>query len=652
MPDHPTPDVPTADQLANLCDGFRAAYQQGQNPRLEDWLDRIDEGERPRLLSALLKIELDYRQHAGEQPASEDYTARFPALVDEIERVFAERQVAAPAAYDPFGSTGIYEDEDTQAEPVKRPEWIGRYRVEKVLGSGRFGCVYLAYDEKLKRPVAIKVPHPHLVPSSAEAQPYLAEAQKVAGLDHPHLVPVYDVGSSSEFPLYIVSKPVEGENLSQRLERGSLSFEESAQVIADLAEALHVAHQNGLVHRDVKPANVLIDNNGNPLLTDFGLALHEAEQPSRRDEVSGSPAYMAPEQTEGKSHYLDGRTDVWALGVMLYEMLTGRRPFRESTVSELFEEIRHREPKPPRMINPEIPPRLEEITLRCLRKSVAERYRTAADLAEDLRAWQTGADRPRKPWLVAGGALLLVVLGLVGLFGRTWWANEKQLALQPTNHETRSPSIANATAPRRQPLSGSLDVRIWNPEVPGRRGLSLRDGDALPLRNGDQLRIEGQTNQPAYLYLIWVGSDGKAQPLVPWQPGTWKLLREKEEPTQRIASPPVADQGWRLTGGPGMESVFLLGRDKPLSPAVSALLQDTLEQLPAFPAKTPQDLVWLSGQEVIAVAGSRGGLRALELSDSEDIDDPLLKAQALVQEKLKPHFPWIQAVTFASRPEG
>jgi eukaryotic-like serine/threonine-protein kinase len=329
----------------------------------------------------------------------------------------------ARAMNDPDG-TGLYHPEDTsetggaEATPFAAPPHIGRYRVERLLGHGGFGQVYLARDEQLERLVAIKVPHARLVLQVAQAEVYLNEARAVANLDHPHIVPVHDVGSTPQFPCYIVSKYIDGTDLARHLKQARLSLHAAVELVAQVAEAVHHAHQHGLVHRDIKPSNILLDRAGRPFVTDFGLALRERDV-GKGPRFAGTPAYMSPEQARGEGHRVDGRSDIFSLGAVFYELLVGRQPFRGDSKSELRAQVATCELRAPRQHDAAIPKELERICLKALAKRAAERYATAHDLAADLL--HVLAARQIEP--SAAALALTPPLSSVSLRSGTSWAS-------------------------------------------------------------------------------------------------------------------------------------------------------------------------------------------------------------------------------------
>ena len=366
------------------CDRFDAAWQAGERPRIEDYLGETPEPERSRLLAGLLRIELFHRRNNGEPVARNEYCQRFPQHAELVDAAFAEKR-SDPGGQAPSSDQQVETGPElAPAEEPLQPLRLGRYRVAARLGAGGFGVVYRGYDEELYRDVAIKVPHRRQVSAPKDVETYLAEARVLASLDHPHIVPVYDVGRTPDGLCYVVSKFIEGSDLAKKIKAAPLPVAEAAELIATIAEALHYAHRKGLVHRDVKPANILIDTGGKPYVADFGLALKEQDF-GKKAGFLGTPAYASPEQARGEGHRVDGRADIFSLGVVLYELLTGRRPFRADSAKELLEQIATVEPRPPRQVDDTIPKELERICLKALSKRASERYTTARDMADDLR---------------------------------------------------------------------------------------------------------------------------------------------------------------------------------------------------------------------------------------------------------------------------
>jgi len=287
--------------------------------------------------------------------------------------------------------TGEPQKAPPPADSISVPTTLGRYEVRRRLGAGGFGAVYLGHDTQLDRPVAIKMlragsGHP------AGAELCRQEARRLASLRHPGIVAVHDIGVH-QGQMYIVSDYVEGPDLHSWMRDHRASWSESARIAAAVSDALSHAHARRVVHRDVKPANIILADGQTPVLVDFGLALSEADAGGGdRNLVCGTPHYMSPEQAGGVAHRIDGRTDIYSLGVVLYELLTGRVPFRTTDLVELLRQVRDDEPQPPRQLVRDIPPDLERACLKALAKQQQDRYSTAGDFADDLqRVFQTPA---------------------------------------------------------------------------------------------------------------------------------------------------------------------------------------------------------------------------------------------------------------------
>jgi serine/threonine protein kinase len=329
----------------------------------------------------------------GKNPSVEEFARRYPEQAAEIREMLPALVLMEEAKA----------EDDSPGPGESAPRQIGRYRVERLLGKGGFGLAYLANDDQLQRPVAIKMPHDRLVAQATDAEAYLTEARAVATLDHPNIVPVHDVGSTEDCPLFIVSRYIDGTDLATRLRRSRLSLNEAVELVATVADALHHAHRQGLVHRDIKPGNLLFDRREKPFVADFGLALRERDV-GKGSRLAGTPACMSPEQARGEGHRVDGRSDIFSLGAVFYELLAGRQPFQADSPAELLELVTNHEPRPLRQIDEAIPKELERICFKALSKRVSERYMTAKDMADDLRhflaeetspgAWSLGKSSP------------------------------------------------------------------------------------------------------------------------------------------------------------------------------------------------------------------------------------------------------------------
>jgi serine/threonine protein kinase len=388
-------------RVDEACDRFEAAWKAGQLPRIEDYLADVPEADRALLFRELLELEIELRREGGERPTAEEYHGRFAEYVELIHAVFAnpprDAESGPPGSSElatiphtpPTHSSVVGSDAPLPSGSSPLPEQIGRYKVVRPLGGGTYGDVYLAHDAEMDRQVAIKVPSARLLATKRAREEFLREARNVARLQHEAIVRAYDFGQEADGRCYIVYEFVEGESLAERIKPERISGdpllpEEAARIVAKVAEALHYAHSQEVFHRDIKPANILLNRQGKPKLTDFGLAVHEQDLASQRSILAGTLPYMSPEQVLSKGHHIDGRTDIYSLGVVFYELLCGRRPFEAKTKDKQEDQILHREAKPPRQIKDSIPPELERICLRALSKRINDRYTTAIDMAEEL----------------------------------------------------------------------------------------------------------------------------------------------------------------------------------------------------------------------------------------------------------------------------
>ena len=342
---------------------------------------------------ALVVSNLADRVQRGEQVALEDECRANPDFAQDLRELWGAIVVAQAAgshsrAGEPPTIPARSSTNEFPSGELSLPARFGDYELLEELGRGGMGVVYRARQISLGREVALKMILRGQLASNADRERFEAEARAAARLDHPGIVPVYEVGEIDGRP-YFTMKFIGGTTLAQQLADGPLPPRGAATLLARVARAIDFAHQRGVLHRDLKPSNILLDSAGLPHVTDFGLAKQIADAASltRTGAVLGTPAYMAPEQAAGARGQVGPHSDVYSLGVILYAMLTGRPPFQAASPVDTVLMVLEQDPVPPRMLNPKADRDLEMIALRCLQKPTDLRYATAAALAKDLEAF-------------------------------------------------------------------------------------------------------------------------------------------------------------------------------------------------------------------------------------------------------------------------
>ncbi|HUE69534.1 MAG TPA: serine/threonine-protein kinase [Pirellulaceae bacterium] len=342
---------------------------------------------------ALLVSDLADRVQRGEEVTLEEECRKSPEFASDLRELWGAIVVAQAAgshsrAGEPPTIAGKGATYDFPSGELTLPARFGEYELLEELGRGGMGVVYRARQISLGREVALKMILRGQLASKADRERFEAEARAAAKLDHSGIVPVYEVGEIDARP-YFTMKYISGTTLAQRLADGPMQPRESALLLSAVARAVDFAHQRGILHRDLKPSNILLDDDGRPHVTDFGLAKQVADAASltRTGAILGTPAYMAPEQAAGARGQVGPHSDVYSLGVILYAMLTGRPPFQAASPVDTVLMVLEQDPVPPRLLNPKADRDLEMIALRCLQKPTDLRYPTAAALAKDLEAY-------------------------------------------------------------------------------------------------------------------------------------------------------------------------------------------------------------------------------------------------------------------------
>ena len=528
-------------------------------------------------------------------------------------------------------SRGADQSPDLQA-PLQQIDAIGKYRVIELLDMGGQAVVYRAVHPTLPgKELAIKLSRWPITDEKGVSDRLEREGKLLARLDHPALVRVYDLGLH-ENHVFVAVDLIRGRTLDQHVEAQPLSSRDAAMLVAKVARGAAHAHELGIVHQDIKPRNIVVDDKGEPHLIDFGLALLRYSSdgtPPPPGEISGTAPYMAPEQACGKA---DQRSDVFALGAVLYALLVGSPPFDAPTPGQSLERARRCDFDRQALRRPGVSRSLARICLKAMEADPVKRYSTAAQLADDLLRF-VNRTITRK-W---GAVLGLLLLALVGI-GSWIWSS----ASRDNRNQQAGPATVGQSA-----LSGNIIVFVWNPQDKARRGIPLSSFRGLPLKAGDQVRLDVQLNRPAYLYIVWIDTEGSVYPVYPWRNGHWLDRPPEELPRQRLGLPEAVDVGWPIAGPAGTETVMLLARETPLSKDSDLSL--LLAGLPRQGMVPTQAMVSFDrgAIDVDALAHDRRP----QFSKPQPLHDSVLETQRLVAEKLSPHFSLIRSVSFPNQGE-
>jgi WD40 repeat protein/serine/threonine protein kinase len=391
-----------------LCDRFEAAWKEvsrgGARPNLATFIQ--DGSADPELVRELIALDLYYRRRCGEQPSPGDY-ATFGQSLDEAcfsgdgaERAsLMTKSTPGPTENERYGAAQL------QSGYGPLPRIFGAYELVEEIARGGMGVVFKARQRRPQRLIALKMILSGQLASAAEVDRFRTEAEAVARLEHAHIVPIYEVGEV-DGQHYFTMRLIEGGSLSRLTRRLKASPRAAARLLLQVAEAVQYAHSKAILHRDLKPANILVEGNSDgpveelvSFVTDFGLAkrLEDDSPQTRSNALVGTPAYMAPEQAAGQIHNISTATDVYGLGAILYELITGQPPFARTNVSNLLHSVQHDDPVPVCSLNPSVPADLETICLKCLQKEPFKRYSSAADFAADLRRFLAGEPINARP---------------------------------------------------------------------------------------------------------------------------------------------------------------------------------------------------------------------------------------------------------------
>ena len=399
---------------SEYLDQFISSWRSLQEPRIENFQRRLREGDGcndvflTRLLVELVEADFRLRMEAGERPHESEYASRFPEAADSIAARLAatvdvvpdglSTKTGAPPSQLGAAQLQIQSDRERNPAALQHGSRFGDYEIIDEIARGGMGVVYKARQIKLNRTVAVKMILSGQLASEADVKRFYSEAESAAKLDHPGIVPIFEVGQHAG-QHYFSMGFVDGESLSARIARGPLSPRDAAELTKKITEAVAYAHEQGIIHRDLKPHNVLLTVDGEPKVTDFGLAAQvEGEHElTTTGQILGTPGYMPPEQAQGRINDIGPESDLYSLGGVLYCLLTGRPPFQMPTMLETIKHVIESPPVSPRSLNPAIDRDLETICLKCLEKDKVNRFRSARDLTDELQRYLNGEPIRSRP---------------------------------------------------------------------------------------------------------------------------------------------------------------------------------------------------------------------------------------------------------------
>ncbi len=538
-------------------DSSNSAYRPlPSRPRLADYVERFPAlGPVAQLPTQLVVHEYILRRSKGDAAetddsmASTDGGAKLAAAFASIDQ--ATRNPPSPQR--DAGETDSFREPGSPSGQAGMPERIGRYKPECELGSGGFGTVYRCRDEQLERDVAVKLFNGAAAERFGQTDDFLHEAKTAARVRHPGVVAVLDAGRTEDGKGFVVYELVRGSTLKDRVAAQPVGRDKVVRWLIEMAEALHAAHKCGIVHRDVKPANILIDEQEKARLADFGIAkLDDRFFLNDKGEVVGTIAYMSPEQADGQSHWASPQSDIYSLGTVMYELLCDRTPFCGENWNEVRQQILGRAVQPPRTIDDTIPQELEAVCLKALAKKQEDRFKTAADMAAALRA----AVVPHGPQAIVLGLAVAAVLGLAA--GGLWLFGPWRSIGQPL-----VPSIAPAgnNLPKTAGTELSAVIEDVCNEHPAFRVTVEVNSPDRKFRGGEAMCVKVVSERDGYLYLLYRSADGDLSCLFPN-----KHQRNNGIFAGKPVIIPSLDSGFNIRMGPpyGVETLKAIVLTKPL----------------------------------------------------------------------------------------